>query len=188
MTKWVLEHPYFSNVSKYHRTLFSQGSSVPSPYWGGNLAILSEAGLKTRIVFIANPWIQGILRPPMVLLQRQILMLSTDCTFDQDHGRRFMKEKLSLGIRLHSVDLSSATDNFPFFLQRFVGEMLGIPKYVLDLIEFIGFNSPLDKSDRTLYTYGKGQPMGTYPSFVLFALTHNILLHSLARELKLDPI
>lgn len=183
---WIGNQPYLENVSRYSRGLFRQGSAEPSPYWAGNLAILGESGLKTRIVFVGNPWIQGCLKPIMVLLQRELLKLGTDCTFDQDKGRDFVRQKLEEGHTVHSVDLSAATDNFPYFLQAFVGELCGIPTWGLDLMAYAGFYHPCKKEDKLL-KYGKGQPMGLYPSFCLFALTHNVVLHGLAGALKIDP-
>lgn len=182
---WIDNQPFLENVRKY-RSLFMQGSSDPGRYWGGNLAILGEAGLKTRIVFVGNPWIQGCLKSTMVLLQRQLLKLTTDCTFSQDDGRTYVQEALRSGKVVHSIDLTAATDNFPFFLQRFVGELVGIPKWALDLMEYVGFVHPLREGSVVL-GYGKGQPMGLYPSFPLFALTHNVLLHMVARKLNVDP-
>jgi hypothetical protein len=123
----------------------------------------------------------------MVLLQREILRLGTDCTFDQEAGREFLRKSLRDGKTVHSIDLSDATDNFPMFLQRFVGELVGIPSWSLDLLENAGFFHP-QKESQDLLVYGKGQPMGLYPSFVLFALTHNILITMLANELDLDPL
>lgn len=186
---WVNNQAYFQGVIKpYGETLMSDGRKVPSVFWGGNLAILGESGLKTRIVFVGNPWVQGLLKPAMVPLQRRIISLQTDCTFDQEQGISFL-EKLSKEGKspIYSVDLSSATDNFPFFLQRAVGKVCGIPEYQLDILEYSGFYNPLSKSDYKVYGYGKGQPMGLYPSFVLFALTHNCLLTAMARKLGIDP-
>jgi len=74
MKEWVKNHPFFQNVSKYE-SLFLEGQPTPSSYWGGNLAILGESGLKTRIVFVGNPWIQGCLKPAMVILQRELLRI-----------------------------------------------------------------------------------------------------------------
>jgi hypothetical protein len=114
---WVRSHPYFKKIH-YMSKLFGNGVKERGPYWAGNLAFLSEPGLKTRVVFVGNPWIQGALRSSMVILQRELLKLSTDCTFDQDRGRSFLREGLSEGKTMHSIDLSQATDNFPFSLQE----------------------------------------------------------------------
>jgi hypothetical protein len=177
---WVRSHPYFKKIH-YMSKLFGNGVKERGPYWAGNLAFLSEPGLKTRVVFVGNPWIQGALRSSMVILQRELLKLSTDCTFDQDRGRSFLREGLSEGKTMHSIDLSQATDNFPFSLQEYVGSIVGLPQWSLDLLGKAGFHHPT-KGGKEILHYGTGQPMGLYPSFALFALTHNVILHTLSRR------
>lgn len=185
--EWILNQPFFQKITKYEKTLFADGRNTPSAFWAGNLAILGESGFKTRIVFVGNPWIQGILKPCMVPLQRRLLSLDSDCTFDQEKGIDFLREATRAGKTIHSIDLTSATDNFPFFLQRHVGLLCGIPEMHLDVMRFSGFNHPFSQNEKEISIYGRGQGMGLYPSFALFALTHNIILHALATELSLKP-
>jgi hypothetical protein len=179
----------FFSLLRNRRQLFLTEPHEPAPFWGGNLAVIGEPGLKTRVVFVSTPWIQGILKPSMIRLQDVLLGLSTDCTFDQGKGIKWLKERTSEGCPVYSVDLSAATDNFPFALQRMVGSRLGVPSYALDIMKQVGFYLPpsVSEGDSVLKHYGVGQGMGLYPSFPLFAVTHNYILITLSKELGLEP-
>jgi hypothetical protein len=106
--------------------------------------------------------------------------LPWDCTFEQSKPYNVVQEHLKKGGTTFCVDLSSATDYFPLELQLAVlRRLFPHDQHLIDLFK--------DLSRNTTWTYGKesvrwsnGQPMGLYPSFPSFALTHGVLLDYLA--------
>jgi hypothetical protein len=58
-----------------------------------------------------------VLSPLGDLLYGTLKQLEWDCTFDQERGVTFVREKLSQGCTMHAFDLSNATDRFPLCIQ-----------------------------------------------------------------------
>jgi len=153
----------------------------PSEVAGGKLCPLTkDGGLKIR--WIANPFRihQWALQPLGDKLFQLLTGLPWDCTFEQSKPYEVVQEHLKKGKTAYCVDLSSATDYFPLELQLSVLRRI-FPEdaSLINLFE--------DLSRNTNWTYGKesvrwtnGQPMGLYPSFPSFALTHGVLLDYLA--------
>ena len=85
-----------------------------------------------------------------------------------------------------SVDLSSATDQFPFRLTRYI--LLKLNKANLICMRH-GYDEHLAlwvrlamvrwHSDRGEVRWKKGQPLGLYPSFPAFALSHHYIIRCL---------
>jgi len=91
-----------------------------------------------------------------------------DCTFDQEEGANWASEQLRAGKTVYSIDLKSATDRFPLWLQLKFLEKSGIPKDWLDAFRVTAqakFKTPYG-----IIEYGCGQAMGLYGSFPLLAL------------------
>jgi hypothetical protein len=152
-----------------------------SPTDAGHLVPLTkDGGWKVR--WIASPYRihQMALNPLGSALFRELAQLDWDCTFDQTKAYPFIQKHLRKGKECYAVDLSSATDFFPLDLQLSVLRAV-IPsgKHQIDLFE------ELSRSNWNASIYGRirwrqGQPMGLYPSFPSFALTHGILLDALS--------
>jgi hypothetical protein len=148
--------------------------------WGGNIAFLQEPGLKLRA--IASPYLvhQEALRPLGMALYSFMKTLPWDCTHDQNKPVSFVQAALSSKRTIHSVDLSNATDYFPLELQLRVLQTLIGHHQSIDL--FSEISRSLWKSPIGNIRWTKGQPLGLYPSFAAFGLTHGILLASLLRK------
>lgn len=156
----------------------------------GRIGLIQEPGYKLRAV--ANPGrvFQRVLEPLGKYLFGLLETLPWDCTHQQSKADAAIVRALAEHRKVYSVDLSGATDYFPLDLQAIVLKNLlpdatdvdlflrisrgrwhlprGIPRDVL-----AQFNLS------TFVKWTKGQPLGLYPSFAAFALTHGILLQGL---------
>lgn len=154
----------------------------------GRLSYTQETGGKLRVFAIPDlPW-QALLDPLKQYLFRQLHAIREDCTFDQESGVTWARNQLSQGKVLHSVDLSDATNHFPWFLQKDLLQSLKVPLMFRVAMERVAkgeYIIPLDVPSipgegwndgvRTM-RFQKGQPLGAGPSFALFALAHHCVL------------
>lgn len=153
-----------------------------SPIYG-KIGFIQEAGFKLRAVASPYRWLQRALEPlGDVLYHNVIKKLPWDCTFDQSKAFPTIKQHLAWGNTVHSIDLSSATDYFPLEMQTAVMEEIfrGPDKLNLESIALF------KKASRGKWycqnseiSWTKGQPLGLYPSFAIFTLTHGLLLYAL---------
>jgi len=160
-------------------TLTHHGPQVTFPIFGGQIHFLQEPGGKLRSIASPLRIHQEALRPLGEELYRLIRQLPWDCTHNQMHAIPHIQSHLGKGGQVHSVDLSSATDHFPLSLQLCALRTIIAKKdwLSIDLFEEISrgvWNSPLGELSWT-----KGQPLGLYPSFASFTLTHGLLLYHL---------
>jgi hypothetical protein len=144
--------------------------------------LTKDGGWKVR--WIANPYRihQLALQPLGSTLFGVLAELPWDCTFEQSKPYVVIQEHLKRGGKCFAVDLQSATDFFPLSLQ------LTVLRAVFGQIPDIELFEELSRSDwywRTgkdslSFRWTNGQPMGLYPSFPSFSLTHGLLLDFLA--------
>lgn len=153
----------------------------------GKIGIIQEPGFKLRAV--ANPGrvFQRVLEPLGTALFNTLRDLSWDCTFNQKKADPKILAALQDGRTVYSVDLTGATDYFPLDLQILVLKSL-FPEDYVDLFREISKGLwRMSLSQEIVYQYDreipqgflrwkKGQPLGLYPSFASFALTHGLLL------------
>jgi len=218
-----------------------EGAYSSGDFIVGSIHCIPEPGYKARI--IANPkrLIQKALTPLGDWLFEQLRRLPMDSTYDQERGRRRVQEELAACNRVHSVDLTSATDSFPrLHSQELLGRLVGEPfttfmedlargSWVLPYREFGHFLPPpslkevftvydgreteymspgdiirdditeaqkwvgpsdasfdkryeawteyaLEHLQPSTVSWAQGQPLGTYPSFAEFALSHHCVL------------
>jgi len=144
----------------------------------GRIGLIQEAGYKLRA--IANPGrvFQLVLQPLGKHLYQLLSHLPWDCTFDQSKAFPFVQEALQLGHEVSSIDLSNATDYFPLDLQ------IKVLKYLLPDSKYPSLFKEIATSKWIFPNNGdiqwrRGQPLGLFPSFALFAITHGLLLFSL---------
>jgi len=142
--------------------------------YGGEVHFLQEPGMKLRS--IASPYRihQLALKPIGDAIYDIVEKCEWDCTFNQSKAIPWIQRSLSEGKQVHSIDLTGATDYFPLGLQletlrSIFGDIIDI-----NLIEEI---SRLRwKSEFGDIQWQRGQPLGLYPSFGMFTLTHGLLL------------
>jgi len=148
--------------------------------YGGEVHFLQEPGLKLRA--IASPYRihQLALKPIGDAIYNIVKGLPWDCTFNQSKAMQWIQKSLSEGKVVHSIDLTGATDYFPLGLQlEALRSIFGDIKDI-ELIEEI---SRLRwKSEKGDIQWKRGQPLGLYPSFGMFTLTHGLLLLFLLKK------
>lgn len=154
----------------------------------GSIGFIQEPGFKLRTV--ANPGrvFQQVLSPLGDDLFGLLREFPWDCTFEQSKADAVISTAtFKASCNMFSVDLSSATDNFPLDLQLTVlTKVYPDDSDSISLFRDISrarWNCRLPEEDLRNYGYcdgqvwwTKGQPLGLYPSFASFALTHGLLL------------
>lgn len=155
----------------------------------GNLGYTQEPGGKLRVFAAPYCHWQAILQPLKQHLFDVLRRVPSDCTYDQRKGVEWVKCKLKEGHLIHSVDLSDATNNFPYKLQEDLMRAFKVPLYYQTAMKIVArgtYNTPKD-IQRTFGVSGVewnvGQPLGAGPSFALFSLTHHALVLSIAEKL-----
>lgn len=147
---------------------------------GSLVPLTKDGGWKVR--WIASPYRihQMALKPLGSALFRVLSELPWDCTFDQSKPYKAVQEHLKQGGTAYAVDLSSATDYFPLKLQVSVLRALFGDVPDIQLFEELSRSKWECKKLGFTVQWTNGQPMGLYPSFPAFALTHGVLLHLLS--------
>lgn len=152
----------------------------------GRIAFLPENGGKTRIIAIVDFWTQQALKPFHEQLLRVISRIDGDCTLNQNQGfKRAMKH--SLGKPIHSFDLTSATDRFPLSFQMVLmdhlygPEISGLWKTAISERQW-----RVGKKDHFI-SWGRGQPLGAYSSWVVFSYAHHLLVQFCAKRVHENP-
>lgn len=155
-------------------------SDTSKSFLVGRIGLIQESGYKLRAV--ANPGriFQRVLQPLGNAIYDYLKDVPYDCTFNQSKSFPVLQEALSHGKTVHSIDLSGATDYFPLSLQEHLLFKM-FPKSDVELF--------VDLSKATWYmpqvgniSWMRGQPLGLYPSFGAFALTHGCLLLGLLNK------
>lgn len=146
----------------------------------GKIGLIQEPGFKLRA--IANPArvYQEALKPFGDDLYRKLHSLPWDCTHDQTFPFLIIQDHLKDMKTAHAVDLSNATDMFPFELQYRMLHQMYHRKDAIELFAILSrskWKTNLVGSGFISWTVG--QPLGLFPSFAAFALTHGLMLFGL---------
>jgi hypothetical protein len=167
-----------------------KGLGFPSPFGpglphlvGGKLVPLDKDG-GWKIRWIASPYRihQEALRPFGNTLYKLLKSVPWDCTFDQTKSIPQLQRVLASGRMVYSVDLKNATDHFPLDLQvQILGRLNSSSSWRKSLSLFVDLSRSAWYYKNIPYFWTKGQPMGLFPSFPAFALSHGILLRYLAK-------
>lgn len=179
--KDLFPNTFFQRLKFRSASLFKDSPGLrphflPEIRGGKVIPLTKDGGWKVR--WIASPFRihQLALKPLGEGLYDLLKTLPFDCTFKQEKGHAAIQQALQQEREVYSVDLTSATDYFPLSLQLPVLYALA-PKEHVDLFAEISrctWSSPYGDVRWT-----NGQPMGLYPSFASFALTHGLLLFTL---------
>jgi len=164
----------------------------------GTLACLQEPSLKARWISNPNRITQHFLRPLGEAWALWLESFPTDCTKNQVQGLIWAGTKLRDGVKLASVDLTSATDRLNLIPcldtvhRRMIGNTFSeVLKETMNRFKISDRNPMVDYccavkhfSDISRgewifegkpYAWSVGWPLGTRPSFPLLALTNNIV-------------
>lgn len=167
-------------------TAIFQGEEEDIPEVMGRIGFIQEPGGKLRSVANPFPGLQFISSKLGNTLYKILESLPNDYTHNQDGAVKALQDfwKDNPGTEIMSIDLSSATDLFPLDFQLDMLEHIGIDHGSLYLFEAISrgkweLPSKIQKDFGKQYvSWTRGQPLGLYPSFAAFALSHNMLAMS----------
>lgn len=141
------------------------------------LVFLSEGGGKTRTIAIGDYWTQLSLYTLHKYCMQCLRQLSkTDFTFNHQGGADLLKSLTKEGkYDIFSLDLKSATDRFPAFLQKtLLAEIIG--PLAADAWMKVMTNRDFGNGTDVKVRYGCGQPMGLLSSWAVFSLTHHAII------------
>jgi hypothetical protein len=171
-------------------------------------------GTDYRDIAVPNRFIQNALVPCADRLYNLVRELPQDATFDQDRFDTKIQNRVNNdNLYQGSVDLSKATDNLPMSWGcEIIRYLLGMFPAV-DRLQMAVFGLPDDpetverqkaeelfvksydlfktvarakwEDEGYLHQWKIGQPLGSLPSFAMLAITHNLLVESLAATLGL---
>lgn len=150
--------------------------NIPQTYVG-KVGFIQEPGYKLRSVANPFPVYQIALSAFGSLLYNNLRNIPEDATFDQDRGVLEIQNYMREGGELVAFDLSSATDTFPFWLTKTGLETWeGVHRADLDL--WSDLSRGTWQSSLGDIRWKTGQPLGVFPSFAAFALSHHALLRA----------
>lgn len=172
----------WDDMFNYHPELNSQTTVDPV----GRLGCTQEPGYKLRV--FANPNIchQVAMSRMKGQLFNLLRKVNWDCTYNQSNGTDWVRAQLNQGKKVFSIDLSDATNNFPLVVQLKVLREIGVSEEDVELFHRLSrapWSSTHEVPGRT-YRWTVGQPLGLGPSFAAFALSHGVLVHSIARACR----
>lgn len=179
----VVRGPWTPILKSMGVPLFKDGHDLPKTPFGGVISVIQEGGYKARVICMPVACAQIAFKPLHDTISTLLKNMREDCTHDQGKGVKWARNELRQGKTVHAVDLSSATDNFPLSFQLEVLKGLGY-EYTNEFQEFckLKFGVHKDIGNEPL-SYTKGQPMGLFGSFALFAFSHHILLQGIEAHL-----
>jgi hypothetical protein len=150
----------------------------------GQVHLIPKKGtVNRRPISVPNRFVQQGLAPCEHEMDTIIRRIPNDCTHDQGKFNTKIANRVNNpGLYVGSVDLSQATDNFPFHISQCLLDVIIRNKSCTtvqrswDLFKEISRSSWLCGEEIAMWSVG--QPLGTLPSFKAFALGHHILLES----------
>lgn len=156
----------------------------------GKISFIQEPGYKLRAVANPRRTLQYCLYPLQRALFEVLREVPEDCTFEQTKGFSTIQRWLREGEEVYSVDLSDATNHFPWEVERAALERLGIPPEWIQFFEDCARGNwdvfdPTTRENRWL-RWTKGQPLGLGPSFAAFAIAHHALLKCCQSECLIE--
>lgn len=149
----------------------------------GNVAFIQEPGFKLRSVASPFRLFQMVLKPFGDKLYQIARRMPWDCTHDQSAALEPIRCALEKGTKVYSVDLSSATDFFPLEIQ-----LACVRSILIDTDhDYINLWADLCRGQwklpsQEIIQWTCGQPLGMYPSFAAFTISHGLLLKSLLKK------
>jgi len=155
----------------------------------GTIGFIQEPGYKLRAVANPNRVFQRALDPLGQYAFNWLKKIPQDCCYRQEIGVFTVQGVLSEGRNVHSVDLSNATDLFPYELIEMVMAFARVPGSARRLLKGVStgtwqvpFGEPISRKVRVL-RWNRGIPLGLRPCFALFSLSHHALVRGICVKL-----
>lgn len=168
----------WDDMFNYHPKLDSRTTADPV----GKLGVTQEPGYKLRVFADPNICHQLAMSRLKVQLFSLLRKVKWDCTYNQSNGTDWVRVQLNQGKKVWSIDLSDATNNFPLQVQLEVLREIGCAEEDVKLFHRLSTSLwSTTHGKRVNLRWTVGQPLGLGPSFAAFALTHGVLVHSIAR-------
>jgi hypothetical protein len=176
-TAWVPDSLDYQTPCQEMRQALRRDPNIDDKYIG-RISFIQESGCKGRVVAQPTAWLQLAFMPlhkTLVKFTHKHFSGNT-CVYDQEGGIWVPIQRIALGENPVSVDLSSATDRLPRFLQTYLLSKIGLEHYAQALedvcqrpflAEWKGMQIP--------FFYQVGQPMGLYGSFPLLNLCNIVI-------------
>jgi len=165
------------------------GAAVRPLHFVGTIGFIQEPGYKLRAVANPNRVLQRALDPLGEYSFSWLKRVPEDCCYRQDTGVFTVQGKLAEGRNVHSVDLSNATDLYPYELVEMVLGFARVPGSARRLLAGVSsgtwhvpFGEPVSKAVRVL-RWNRGIPLGLRPCFALFSLSHHALVRGICVKL-----
>nr|QDH91347.1 MAG: RNA-dependent RNA polymerase [Mitovirus sp.] len=155
----------------------------------GSIGFIQEPGYKLRAVANPNRVLQRALDPLGVYAFRWLRSVPQDCCYQQEAGVFAIQGRLKK-VTCHSLDLSNATDLFPYELVDMVMAFARVPRSARILLESVSKGSwlipfsarPISRKNIVL-RWNRGIPLGLRPCFALFSLAHHALVRGICVKL-----
>lgn len=175
---------FYSRVVPGYPFSWRQASygSYYHPFMGNVVPLTKDGGMKIR--WIANPLrIHQMANGPLGDVLFKILRKCPwDYTHRQEEAIPVLQAKLREGKTLFSVDLKSATDFFPLDLQFHLLTQMNSGVAWQDALQLFYHSARgVWKLGSEEVCWRTGQPMGLYPSFPAFSLSHGLVLANLSQ-------
>jgi hypothetical protein len=154
---------------------------LPTCHVSGQVNFISAGG-KKRYVACPYRYMQGLTKPLGDFIYNALRKLPWDYTFNQLEAIPKIIDQLKQGTRAYCFDLSKATDNIPLDLQISVLQSILPVQYHPHIAIWKVMSEGLWEWKERPYQsvrWGRGQPLGLYPSFGAFALWHGVHVLSL---------
>lgn len=150
--------------------------------------IPKKGTVKRRPIAVPNRFLQMGMTLSYHCIKEVVRKLPKDATFDQSRFDKQITNRVSNpNLYVGSVDLSQATDNLPFSWGEAIVEscLYGQihPDFDRSWDLFVECSRSKWSNDGILSSWTVGQPLGCLPSFMVLALTHNLILEALAFSL-----
>jgi len=164
------------------------------------LAFLEDKAGKTRVVAMVDIWTQSALKPVHDVLMNFLKTLETDCTHDQEKGRKRLTDVSRSGVRMWSFDLKNATDRLPAWVARESLKKI-LSADVIDALFDLMVNREFECTtrkrvwedhgfktveDTSRVRYAVGTPMGSLACFAGgLSIPHHAIILAIASCLKI---
>lgn len=176
-----LQDQYYSMMMEewypdYSCTDFMSGEYV------GDIHYIPKSGTDYRPIAVPNRLFQQALVPIYRRLAWCVRRIPVDATFDQDRFNMDIQSRVTSDSRfVGSVDLSSATEHLPLdWIRPYLDQLHLNDEEEASKGLFYELSRARWNNDGYMSKWYVGQPLGSLPSFMVLALTHNLFTESLA--------
>lgn len=169
---------YLLKEWKYGKVHFYEPCEGPCKHVPSKLFLVQDKSCKTRVIAIFDTYSQVSLKPVHKMIQDNLNLYGRDFTMGHLKGINYLRRGGSHRY-FYSIDLSKATDSIPcdlsfYLLRKLASNCVREPKKFVSHVRTVMTCRPFHY-EKSTYRYMTGQPMGSYGSFPLLAITNHFL-------------